>query len=575
LNVSARSAGIVIALMALAAVAGYEYGRDRAVPGANRQAGAAAQARVASTRLTPPLAGATYMGGHWPKNFINAFRREQVAADFARLRADGFNAVVLLVSWGDFQPVFDPCCRHDERAFERLEYLLDRAAEAQLDVVLRVGYGWTFHPDAGDVGTRTQRLLNESAVREAFGVYADRVAALARKHANVRLTLLSWEDLWLHAIDPAGRIDFERFLATLPDGAAKNAAAGRSVPAQGGDDPTLFNAYWDWLMMQQVFEPLVRRLPNLSYEARIDREPLFKADAAGAKSIAAWIGHETTYRPPGADVIALYWAPFWGARNEGETLDAGQSLRLFGRLLDDVRDHSGGLPMFIDQLNIIDNTLGFERNATLQPSAYAAFTSGALCAMRKAEVFGYAYWTSSDYAESPLYNPAFAYGMDGWTLATADGTPAARRLQERPSGDFDLRLLAGDRLSQIIPARRGRFPGRRDQGPLPARICITPRAPSTAEIEATAGAAPVHLALAGAAARTCADIATAPAGDNLELSLRLLAGSADLTDVMLFDHVQQGGLHGFGGEDGVLLGPLRSLNRDFTDGARAQAACGR
>jgi hypothetical protein len=574
LNFSIRSAGFVVALMAIAAVAGYGVGRRHGRSAADAHLEAAAPARIASTRLTPPLAAATYVGGHWPKNFINAFRRERVADDFARLRSDGFNAVVLLVSWGDFQPVFDPCCRYDERAFERLEYLLDRAAEAGLDVVLRVGYGWTFHPDAGDVGTRTQRLLNESGVRGAFAAYAARIGAIARKHANVRLTLLSWEDLWLHAVDPAGRADFERFVATLPDGDAKRAASGGGVPVQTGDDPTLFNAYWDWLMMQQVFEPLARRLPNLSYEARIDREPLFKVDGAGVKSISAWIGHETTYRPPGADVISLYWAPFWGARNQGETLDADQSLRLFGRLLDDVRQHSGGLPMFIDQLNIIDNTLGFEHNATLQPAAYAGFVSGALCTMRKAGVFGYAYWTTSDYAESPLYNPAFAYALDGWTLA-ADGTPGAQRLQARPSGDFDLRLRAGDRLSQTIPARRGRFPGRRDQGPVPARVCVATRDVAAAEIEVAAGAAPVHLAIAAGTSRTCADITTAPVGDNLELALRMLDGSADLTDVMLFDHVQQGGLHGFDGADGVLLAPLRSLNRAFTDTTPAQATCGR
>ena len=89
------------------------------------------------------------MGDNWPKNFINVFRREDVASDYAKLRADGFNAVVRLVSWGDFQPVFDRCCRYDERAFERLGFLIDQARAAGLDVVLRIGYGWTFQPDAG------------------------------------------------------------------------------------------------------------------------------------------------------------------------------------------------------------------------------------------------------------------------------------------------------------------------------------------------------------------------------------------------------------------------------------------
>ena len=74
--------------------------------------------------------------------------------------------------------------------------------------------------------------------------------------------------------------------------------------------------------------------------------------------------------------------------------------------------------MFIDQLNVIDNTLGFEHNATLQSAALPAFMDGAYCAMRDAGVFGYAFWTTHDYAESPLYNPSFAYKLDGWSLAT-------------------------------------------------------------------------------------------------------------------------------------------------------------
>lgn len=515
------------------------------------------------TRLSPPLVGATYMGDNWPKNFINAFRREDVASDYAKLRADGFNAVVLLVSWGDFQPVFDPCCQYDERAFERLEFLIDRAREAGLDVVLRIGYGWTFHPDAGDVGVRIHRLLNDVNARQAFLAYVARVGELARKHANVRLSFLAWEDFILHTIDGDGRKDFRQFIDSLPVGDTLRASAASTpeLPQRDGPRVALFNAYWDWLLMQKIFKPAAARIPNLTYEARVDSEPLPHTNADG-KVEYEWIGHESTYRPPGADAIALYWAPFWGAQNQGEQLDADQSLGLFNSLLAKVRQHSGGLPMFIDQLNVIDNTLGFEHNATLQSAALPAFMDGAYCAMRDAGVFGYAFWTTHDYAESPLYNPSFSYKLDGWNLATGDGSTAESHLQARPSGDFDLRLSPGDRLTQTIPARRGRLPG--SDPSLPATICLSARAGRPGVVAASAGAGVVRLKFSGAKSeRSCSSIPTQESDSSINLEIRVVSGSSELTGVTLFDHVQKGGLYELDGKKGVLLPSLRKLNLRF------------
>lgn len=564
-----KYAGLIASLVAIAVLAAYQYefrtGARSSPATAQTQSSGQPAAPVLQqhTRLDPPLVGATYMGGNWPKNFINAFRREDVATDFAKLRADGFNAVVLLVSWGDFQPVFDPCCRYDERAFERLEFLIEQAREAGLDVVLRVGYGWTFQPDAGEVGARIHRLLNDDEAREAFFAYVSRLGDIVRRHANVRLSLLSWEDLILHTIDGDGRKDFRQFIDGLPtdDPLRASAASTPELPQRGGPRVALFNGYWDWLLMHKIFGPAAARMPNLTYEARIDSEPLPHIDADG-KAVYEWIGHESTYRPPGADVVALYWAPFWGAQNQGERLGAEQSLHLFGALLDKVRHHSGALPMFIDQLNVIDNTLGFERNATLQAAALPAFMDGAFCAMRKAGVFGYAYWTTRDYAESPLYNPSFSYGLDGWNLTDTDDAPPASHLLRRASGDFDLHLLPGDRLSQAISARRGRLPG--SVPGLPARICLTARTGQPAVVAASVGAGSVTLKFSGAESETvCSAIPTQVRDSGVDLEILGISGSSELTGVMLFDHVQKGGLYELDGKEGVLLPSLRKLNQRF------------
>lgn len=560
-NASPRVTAALIALALLALAAAIIWRMARVDP-----AGPSTSAVSATT--TPrvePIIGAHYFGRQWPKNFIGGFRREHVADDFARLRADGFNTVVLLIAWGDFQPLFEPCCGYDERAWQRLGVLLDEAERAGLGAVLRVGYGWSFHPDAGVMGERVHRLLNSRGVREAFFAFLDRVNTVVQQHSAVRLSLLSWEDLWLHVIDPAARPDFERYLRTLPSDDAHRArfAQGAALPIAASPDAAVFNAYWDWLLMNELFRPAAQRLAPLSFEARIDSDPLPIINPDGSKR-THWIGHESTYAPPGATLSTLYWAPFWGARNEGEQLDAAQALHLFAVLLAQVRDNNGQLPLFIDQFNVIDNTLGFERNARLRADALDSFMAGAYCVMRAHAVQGYAWWTTLNYAESPIYNPAFSYRLDGWSLRTHDGVSAEQRVQPTADGDFNLRLEVGDALSQQIPARRGRLP-QADDG-LEDRVCIDARSDSPAQLQVAAGGTASVLDFDGSGVqRRCAPIVALPDNDALALVLRTVGSAATLRNVMLFDHVQDGGLYQFDGSDGPLLPALRALNQRYSE----------
>ena len=198
---------------------------------------------------------------------------------------------------------------------------------------------------------------------------------------------------------------------------------------------------------------------------------------------------------------------------------------------------------------------------------------GAFCAMRNAGVFGYAYWTTQDYAESPLFNPSFGYGLDGWHLITADGSDPERHLIKQPSNDFSLRLAAGDVLRQSIPARRGRLPTTSAEAHLAVKICVTAHAGEAASVEAMAGAAPVQLTISSAVERVCSSIATRAKDSNLELKIRGVSGRVDLTGVQLFDHVQEGGLYGIDGKEGVLLPQLRKLNERFARQPGAADRC--
>lgn len=526
-----------------------------------------APAADAPAPAAPTLEGsvaAHYFGRQWPKNFIAGFRREHVAADFAQLRADGFDTVVLLVSWGDFQPLAEPCCSYDERAFERLHFLLDRADAAGLKVMLRLGYGWHFHPQAGDVGERQQRLLNEPALREAYQQFLQRVSRTVADRPGVVLAFMSWEDQWLRRVDDSARDDYAQYLATLPPDPARPAALPDPVRQS-----LLFHGYWDWLVMEKLYRPALPLFPRLSYEARVDSEPRWVPGPDGQPTVAEWIGHEGMARVPEGQVLTIYWAPFWGALNQGEQLPASRSLELLAALLEQSRARSGR-PLFIDQFNVVDNTPGHEQNAVLRPEEVASFLHQSVCVMKANDVVGYGYWTTRDYAESPLHNPSFGYGLEGWTLARQAGAPESA-LETLASGDFQLRLVEGDTLSQRVPPRHGRLP--RSGDAFEDRVCIeaSPHGPAELQVQAGSGE-PVTLRFdAPGQQRRCADLQPVPDADGLAVSLRVRSGGLALREVQVFDHVQYGGLYDLDGKPGPLLEPVQRMNRDF----RAVPAPGR
>lgn len=503
---------------------------------------------------------AHWFGRQWPMNFLAGFRREHVAADFRQLADDGFDTVVLLVAWGDFQPVYAPCCTYDERAFERLRFLLDRADEAGLKVMLRLGYGWSFHPQAGDVLERQQRLLNDGQAREAFFGFLGRVSKEVAGREGVVMAFMSWEDLWLRRVDGSAAGTWSEYLATL----SPEVAAPSALP-DVARDPRLFHGYWDWLVIEKLLEPAMPLFRVLSFEARVDDEPVVEPGPDGQPVVTGWIGHDGMMRMPPGHPLTIYWAPFWGAENRGEQLPATRSLALLDALLARSQRMSGS-PLFIDQFNFVDNTVGHGHNAVIRPGETAAFLHDAVCVLKRRDVLGYGIWTVRDYAENPLYNPAFGYGLDGWRLETAAGPPQ-QALEGLASGDFRLRLVAGDRLAQhVAPKQRGRLPSAGDS--LPDRVCAEAEVRAPGVLLARAGAGPAMLRFDGSGLqRRCADIVAQPDEAGLAFALELRDGELALREAMLFDHVQYGGIYDLDGRPGPLLEAVRRMNRDFRAGA--------
>ncbi len=492
-------------------------------------------------RPAPPLRATHWFGEHWAKNLISAYRREDVPAQFATIREDGFDTVILVVSWADFQPVFVPCCTHDERAFERLRYLVDEAERQQLRVMLRIGYAWGFHPQSPPTLERVHRLMNESATRESFLRFVDRIAGDIEGRGHISMSFMSWEDQWLRAIEPTAAADYARFVASLPPD--QRPADAKRLPRADDGSAALFHRYWDWLMMETLHAPAQQRVPNLGYEVRIDKEPLWHAAPDGTRTVAQWIDHRAMYRQAGDAPLVLYWAPYWGAQNVGERLQAQQSLALLEGMLAEAHEWSGGRTGFIDQFNLIDNTPGHEHNAVLPDDQITPFLRGAVCVLKDHGVLGVGLWTGRDYVESPLHNPSFAFGLEGWTLVDADGreVAAASALDAAPERDPTLRLRAGQTLSQAFGSERGRLPHRDDR---PDQACVdaTSAAGATLRLRSGAGETTAITLAPGHAGRACTAIDSHPVDERLEFRIAVENGEATLRGTWLFDHVQDGGM---------------------------------
>ena len=64
--------------------------------------------------------------------------------ELAQIAADGFNSIVLVVPWREFQPGVLPLS-YNRYAFQKLDKVMNAARAHGLMVELRVGYVWDYY----------------------------------------------------------------------------------------------------------------------------------------------------------------------------------------------------------------------------------------------------------------------------------------------------------------------------------------------------------------------------------------------------------------------------------------------
>ncbi len=414
---------------------------------------------IRSEAASSYLKAATYVSDAWVSNFWNS-ESDHMEEELAQIAADGFNSIVLVIPWREFQPGVLPVS-YNRYAFQKLDRVMDAAASKGLMVELRIGYVWDYYSD-DVVTTRYKELLKDPSTRAAWLAYARQIYRTASAHSNFHGGFITWEDFWNYVEEAANLGKGANSRETAKDcgyhawlkkhyslkaineyyrPAEKFTSYDEAyIPSRTSYAYKLFYEFYDDFL-NDLLEDTQKVFPNLSMEVRLDADPVEAEE--GEEMTGA--SHYGTFSCGNAEYTSLMYSVSMG-QNFGAVISAEEAIRTMNEQLSIVRSNNGGKPVFIDQLLYMDATEGFEQNARLEESHRSAYLTG-IPEVLRTHTNGYAVWTYRNYTNNPVYNHQFALGTRGWEVT--DGCVMER------DGSKQLFLQKGGTLSQKVGHRIG------------------------------------------------------------------------------------------------------------------------
>ncbi len=400
------------------------------------------------------LKSVTYVSDAWVINFWNT-ESDHMEEELAQIAADGFNSIVLVIPWREFQPETEPVY-YNNYAFEKLDRVMQAAQVQGLQVMLRVSYTWD-HYDREQPTMRFRRMLGNEGLRSAWLAYVEKLYQSVSGYDNFAGGFITWEDFWNYTEDAPGlyagkttgvreakRIGFQDYLQehySLEQVQEYYATEEQihdftsiGIPRRDSQAYLLFYEFYDEYLIELLAEAQ-QVFPNLSMEVRLDVDPVIGRDRSmvGAE-------HFRTFPCGEASYSALMYSVSMGY-GQDRVLTAAEALSMMEQQLYLVQAYNGGKPLYIDQLLYMDITPGFERNARLIEAERNAYLVGLLPLLNK-YTNGYAVWSYRNYANNPIYNSQFALGDKGWESSRG-------RVMEKDDS-HQMRLEKGGSISQEI-----------------------------------------------------------------------------------------------------------------------------
>jgi hypothetical protein len=383
------------------------------------------------------IRAAHYFSDGWALNMWQVMDPRKISGELRAIQQDGFNTIILVIPWRGFQvdqlqPVYDS---FHERQLNRVMAAADKLG---LSVIARVAYTFQVSMENNLNGiSQAQRLLTDEDTRRAWLDYLAYIYKICHSYRCFRQGFLSWEEFW-HAFgnwqrrNPRPRRELASVTGYLDYLQECGIEGVTEIPR--ADDPhhASFHAFTNH-RIREIYELACSVFPGLSMEFRVDKERIQTGDNI------EWVRNDDFSDHSG--LRFSYWAPFMGAENVGEQLDAERAAHLFEHMLDEVSNHGRHPGHVVDQFNFVDETQKFKGiHAEIREDQVADFLQLSVPLLRQ-KARGYGIWAYRDYRQNILFNARFLMGMKGWQV------PRGHRRLLRRGG---LRLGSGAVLRQHL-----------------------------------------------------------------------------------------------------------------------------
>ena len=387
-------------------------------------AGSPAMRMEARAAFPEYLKSVTYFGDAWPINFWGT-EDDNMEVNFTRIKADGFNSIILVVPWREFQPG-DMGNMYNEAAFAKLDKIMKCADDHGLMVTLRIGYCWDYSGDASLPDRYSGVVQDGSNDRKLWLDYCKTIYDRVSDYGNFQGGFITWEDFWDYtsnmdrdltralSIRMASRSGYQDYLKAHYSLAEVGAVYGKTfndyseiwIPERKRPEAKLFFEFYD-SFLNKLLEESQEVFPGLSMEVRSDGDPVYQTDGS-----YTYYSHAATYPCADAEYPALMYSVSLGQQNNSDHISAETALAAFQKNMNSLMEKSGK-KYFMEQLLYMDSTEAFSYNTQIEESQVGDFVKN-LAPVLKNTTCGYGLWVYRNYVNDCVYNGQFALGTTGW-----------------------------------------------------------------------------------------------------------------------------------------------------------------
>lgn len=488
---------------------------------------------------------------------------ENIDEDFERIKSDGFNSIILVLPWRQFQPGIEKSNLYNEDALKKLDIVMGKADEYGLGVVLRIGYTWDYYQNRGndEIIERYEKIVYDQQTRDAWIEYVERIYTIANAHQSLWGGFVCWEDFWNltskiraiagnneESLKYAKDIGFSRFLVDhyemseireMYGDAQLYAEEDLYIPTE---DKRAFKVFYDFYdeFLNSLLGDTQTAFPNVSMEVRVDDDWIVNEEGRNV-----YYTHEKTYACDGSDYSTIMYGIPIGMVNNGEKVSWRKALMKTEDALEKVAGNNEGKKIYIDQFLYYDNTQEYSHNAQLMDDQIDDYL------LNVEKVFeeytrGYGIWVYKDYYLDKISNGSFSDSLEGWE---SEGQAAVKESE----GNHKCLLVDGAEIRQDVSGKISDTVG-----------TIACRLDASLIVDPFVLKVSLNGETKEIAVKEDGTYFVEFDGDEWgELSLSI-DGEGFVDHVKLYNFCQNGLLYDIEGNEGAVLEAIRKLNREMS-----------